>query len=232
MSAPSLAEELEACTERCRSMDAPLARRLQAFAEDVRRLSPDFADIVDRMVDRLATAKAGVGAPDVGAVMPTFVLPDEEGRLVGLTQLLERGPVVMSFHRGHWCPYCIINAEAMAKLAPQLTAAGAQMVVIVPETQKYARSLKQETGATFPILTDLDCGYALSLELAFKVPHEKQIAMTEAGFDISDFNDNSSWTLPIPATFVVGQDGRVRARFVDPDYRKRMAVEAILSALG
>jgi len=213
-------------------MDAPLGERLQSFADDVRRLDPAFADVVDRMVAHLHDVEAGARAPNVGEPFPLFVLPDERGRLVSLAGLLRSGPVVVAFHRGHWCPYCRISAEALARIDPDLKSAGAHLVIITPETQHFTRELKADASAEFPILTDLDCGYALDLGVAFKVPEEKRSAMSRAGFDISDFNDNSNWTLPIPATFVVGRDGMVKARFVDPDYRKRMDVDEIVRSVG
>jgi peroxiredoxin len=231
MTIQSFAQILEACTQRCREMDAPLADRLNALADDVRRLDPSFADIVERMVSRLQQINAGTSAPSAGDPMPLFVLPDETGRLVALAQLLERGPVVMSFHRGHWCPYCRISADALAKIEPEVRAAGAQIVAITPEVQRFTSELKSDARATFPVLTDLDSGYALELQLAIKIDEEKRVAMTRAGWEISAFQDNENWTLPIPATFVVGADGSVKARFVDPDYRKRMDVDDILAAL-
>ena len=231
MTTQSFAEILEACTQRCREMDAPLADRLNALANDVRRLDPSFAEIVDRMVSRLQQINAGTSAPSGGDPIPLFVLPDETGRLVALVQLLERGPVVMSFHRGHWCPYCRISADALARIEPEVRAAGAQIVAITPEVQRFTSELKSDARATFPVLTDLDSGYALELQLAIKIDEEKRMAMTRAGWDISAFQDNENWTLPIPATFVVGADGSVKARFVDPDYRKRMDVDDILAAL-
>jgi len=231
MTDPSLAEILEACTQRCREMDAPLGDRLSAFADDVRRLSPDFAEIVDGMVNRLARAGAGASAPSPGETMPSFVLPDENGRLVSLGELLQKGPVVVSFLRGHWCPYCRISADALSRIDPEIKAAGGHIVVITPEVQKYTRTLKRDAQAEFPILTDLDSGYALELGLAIRIDDDKRHAMTLSGWDISVFQDSDNWTLPIPATFVVGIDRIVKAKFVDPDYRKRMAIEDILSAL-
>ena len=232
MTEQSFADILEACTHRCREMSAPLAGRLSAFADDVRRLSPEFADIVDRMVTRLHNSQAGVTAPALGCPMPPFVLPDDAGHLVSLEELLTRGPVVVSFHRGHWCPYCRLNADALARIEPEVNAAGGQIVAITPELQKFTRELKADAKATFPVLTDLDSSYALELQLVIKIDDEKRQAMTQAGWDISPFQDSDGWTLPIPATFVVGRDGVVKARFVDPDYRKRMDIEAILAALG
>jgi peroxiredoxin len=228
---PSLAETLEICTQHCKEMEAPLAERLGVFASDVRQIAPQFADIVDRMVYRLKANGAGETAPAVGDVMPPFVMPDENGHLVSLEQLLESGKTVVTFHRGHWCPYCRINADALAKIEPQVKAAGGQLVIITPEIQKFSKQLRAEVGGNFPILTDLDCGYALELQLAIKINDEKRGAMTQAGWDISPFQDNDNWILPIPATFIVGEDGIVKARFVDPDYRKRMGIDELLEAL-
>jgi peroxiredoxin len=100
----------------------------------------------------------------------------------------------------------------------------------MPERQKYAMELKSNANVPFPILTDMDNGYALSLNLAIWVGAEMQKMMATRD-DISAFQGNSSWMLPIPATFVVGRDGVITARFVDPDYRKRMAIEDLLAAL-
>jgi peroxiredoxin len=231
MTDASLAESLGACAERCRKMDAPLGDRLSAFADDVRRLSPDFATIVDGMVNRLTQAGAGASAPSPGETMPSFVLPDENGRLLSLEELLQNGPLVVSFLRGHWCPYCRISAEALSDVEPQIETVGGHIAVITPEVQKYTRTLKRDVQAAFPILTDLDSGYSLELGLAIKIDDDKRHAMTLSGWDIATFQDSNAWTLPIPATFVVGVDGIVKAKFVDPDYRKRMAIEDILSAL-
>jgi peroxiredoxin len=228
---PSLREELEACTHRCQNMDAALSDRLQVMADDVRRLAPKFAEIVDSMVARLKKSGAGAGAPAIGDLMPSFVLPDENGHLVSLAQLLKSSKVVVAFHRGHWCPYCRINADTLAKIEPEVRSAGGQVVLIMPETQKYTRQLKTESGANFPILTDIDNGYALELQLAIKINDEKRIAMSSAGWDISPFQGNENWILPIPATFVIEQDGLVKGRFVDPDYRKRMDIDDLLAAL-
>jgi peroxiredoxin len=124
-----------------------------------------------------------------------------------------------------------MSADALAKIDPQVRAAGARLVLITPEVQQFTRKFKADVNASFPILTDLDSGYALELSLAIKIDDEKRVAMTQSGWDIALFQDNQSWTLPIPATFVVGSDGLVKARFVDPDYRKRMETEDLLTAL-
>jgi peroxiredoxin len=227
----SLAEELEDAFERCRSMDASLSERLQALAESVRQLSPPFAETVDRLISRLQQSDAGATAPQPGDTMPPFLLPDEQGHLVALGDLLDRGPVAVTFHRGHWCPYCRINTDALAKAQSDIAAEGGQVVAVMPDRQQFAAEFKSELQAPFPVLTDVDNGYALSLNLAIWVGEEMERFIAAAGWDVPKFQGNDSWFLPIPATFVVGRDGQVKSRFVDPDYRKRMAIEDVLAAL-
>jgi peroxiredoxin len=227
----SLAELLEESTERCRNMEAPLADRLTALANDVRAHDDEFATVVDHMVTRLKAVGAGEQAPKPGDLMPDFVLPDQSGHLVNLAGLLRDGPVVVAFHRGHWCPYCRISASALAAIEDEVRANGAALVAITPELEKFTSELAVDAKASFPILSDMDNGYALLLNLAFYVGDEKRSYMQAAGWDVSPFQGNDSWTLPIPATFVVGRDGRVKARFVDPDYRKRMEIDDLLAAV-
>ena len=163
--------------------------------------------------------------------MPPFVLPDETGRLVSLEQVLSKGPAAVVFHRGHWCPYCRISAEALAQAQGQIEEQGGQIVAIMPDREEFAAELKSEAQAPFPVLTDVDNGYALSLNLAIWVGAEMQRMIAEAGWDLPEYQGNDAWMLPIPATFVVGTDGKVKERFVDPDYRRRMAIENMLEAL-
>ena len=230
MSRP-LTEALEEAFRHCRDMEASLAERLDSFAQAVRTLSPPFADGVDRLVTRLQQSGAGQNAPHVGERMPPFHLPDETGRVISLDRLLSKGPVAVTFHRGHWCPYCRLNTKALAQAQTEIEGEGCQIVAIMPDRQQFAEKFKSESKARFPILTDMDNGYALSLNLVIWIGAEMERMISAAGRDIPSYQGNRSWMLPIPATFVVGTDGKVKARFVDPDYRKRMAIEHMIEAL-
>jgi peroxiredoxin len=231
MNSKPLSDLLEEAFVQCCDMDASLAERLQAFAEAVRRLGPNFQVAVDQLVARLREHDVGENAPKPGEPMPSFVLPDDKGQLVSLDTLLEKGPVAVTFHRGHWCPYCRINTKALAEAQDQIEAEGGHIAAIMPDQQHFTAELKAASEAPFPILTDIDNGYALSLNLAFWVGAEMQELMTGAGWDVSHSQGSNTWLLPVPATFVVGTDGEVKARFVDPDYRKRMTIEDLLAAL-
>jgi peroxiredoxin len=213
-------------------MDASLGERLATFAEAVRTRWPAFNDTAERLVMRLRESGAGEAAPKPGDLMPPFVLPDETGRLVSLEELLQRGPVAVTFHRGHWCPYCRISINALVKAHNVIVMDGGQIVAVIPERQQYATEFKTDGHIPFTVLTDMDNGYAMSLDLVFWMGEEmKNIMRQRPDRDIPKFQGNESWMLPIPATFVVGRSGRISARFVDPDYRKRMAIEDLVAAL-
>jgi peroxiredoxin len=224
-------ENLDGAFERARELDVSLGEQLRAFADSARQRRPDFAAAVDRLVERLSRYGAGDAAPRAGEPMPPFVLPDDAGHMVSLDQLLAQGPVAVTFHRGHWCPYCRININALAQAHMDLAGDGGQIVAIMPDRQKFTADLKSQSNVSFPILTDMDNGYALSLNLTIWVGAEMQKMMMQGLQDLPAFQGNSSWMLPVPATFVVGRDGCVRARFIDPDYRKPMAIADMIAAL-
>jgi peroxiredoxin len=231
MTEPKFSDLVEDCFVRCRSLEVPLADRLQALANELRRLGPHFQAAVDAFVNRLAENDAGAAAPKVGEPMPAFLLPDEKGRLVRLGDFLGEGPVALAFNRGYWCPYCRINVDALARAQEEIAAEHRQIAAIVPDRQRFAVWLKSDTKAPFPVLTDMDNGYAMTLGLAIYVGDELKRMMVSSGWNPAVSQGTDDWMLPIPATFIVGTDGIVRARFVDPDYRMRMAIEDLLAAL-
>ena len=230
MTANVTRENLEEAFKRIRGMDASLGEQLQAFAESSRQRRPEFAAAIDRLVERLRENGAGESAPQAGDVMPPFFLPDETGHLVGLDELLATGPVAVTFHRGHWCPYCRININALEQAHNAISADGGQIVAIMPDRQKFIADFKSESNVPFPILTDVDNGYALSLNLTIWVGAEMQ-QMMQGHQDLPAFQGNSAWMLPVPATFVLDRDGTIKARFVDPDYRKPVAIVDLLRAM-
>lgn len=218
--------------QRCLSMDGPLNAQLAAFAEAVADYSPDFAAAVETLVARLKKFDVGAAAPGPGDPMPPFALPDEHGHFVDLAGLLAQGPAVVIFHRGHWCPYCRINSVALARAQGRIREAGGRMVAIMPDLPPFSERFKATAGADFPVLTDIDNGYAMSMNLVFWVNQEMQQFIHGAGIEVPRYQGNDGWLLPIPATFVVGQDGCIAARHVDPDYRKRLEIEELVAAVA
>jgi peroxiredoxin len=223
------AERLKLAFQRCRDMEGTLNEHLRAYADAGREIFPAYGEAVDRLVERLGQNGGGENAPRPGEVMPPFMLPGDNGELVALSSLLAQGPVAVMFFRGHWCPYCRLNVRAVIQARDRIKAMGAQIVAIMPETQEYTEKFKADSGAPFPVLTDLDNGYALSLNLAIWLGAEIQRLLSYQ--DMARFHGNDGWILPIPAVFVVDRDGLVKARFVDPDFRRRMEIDDLLEAL-
>jgi peroxiredoxin len=229
MSTPDI--DLQTAFERCRDMDGPINARLASYAASLKTINPEFAEAVERLIVRLRANDCGEGAPGIGDAMPDFALPDDGGRIVRLDEQLSKGPTAIMFHRGHWCPYCRINLATVAKHSDDIRDAGGNVVVVTPERQEFAARFRSEAASPFPVLSDLDNGYALSLNLAIFVGRELEKMMAERGRALPHYQGNDGWLLPIPATFVVGRDGLIKARFVDPDYRTRMDLDQLIAAL-
>jgi peroxiredoxin len=213
------------------SLDAPLDERLALYLGESRKLLPELEATYDDLVARIAANETGGQVPAVGERLPAFCLTDSEGHLVGLEDPTRNGPLVISFNRGPWCDYCGLELHALSRAYPAILAAGGDVVSIVPETAEHARALQIVRGVPFRVLTDLDLGYAMSLGLVFWVGETVMRMYRDFGIDLARFQGHGGWLLPIPATLVVGQDGRLKASCIDPDFRHRMRMEDILRAL-
>jgi AhpC/TSA family protein len=135
MTTPAFANLKEAFLY-CRDMDALLSERLDAFSAASQYLSPGYQEALDRLVSRLKAYDAGQAAPKPGEPMLPLVMPDEQGHLVTLDALLAERPLAMTFHRGHWCPYCRISTRALSEAQERVAAEGANLAAIMPERQR------------------------------------------------------------------------------------------------
>lgn len=224
-----LVAALDAAVREARESPVPLGDRLDMVDARVRELSKVYADAIELFVGRLKSVGAGAYAPQVGDIMPNFMMPDQDGHMVALDQLLRDGPAVLVFYRGHWCPYCRLAMAGMAEI--QTSIAPNALVAISPERQKYTTMLRSEAGADFRFLSDVGSGYALSIGLAIWVDDAMASLIAQAGWDIPDYQGMDGWIMPIPAVFLLDTDSRVIARHVDPDYRRRMELEDVLDVL-
>lgn len=212
--------------------DAPLDEKLAAYVARSREILPEVLAAYDRVVARLEKAGAGGGAPAIGQELPVFALPDSTGQIVHLEQLLAHGHVVVSFNRGHWCPYCRLELRALMRAAGHLRQREVEIVSIIPEAGQVRDRMVAEHELPFRVLTDIDLGYTLSLGLVVAVDAEVIEIYRELGIDLPRFQGREGWFLPIPATYVVDGNRRIKAGFVNPDFRKRMTIEQIEIALG
>jgi peroxiredoxin len=169
----------------------------------------------------------------VGEPAPTFRLPSPTGAPVSLTSRLEQGPVVVSFYRGEWCPYCNTELRALQTALPRITALGACLIAISPQRPDDALSVTEKHQLAFDVLSDADQQVIRAYRLQYSFPSDlKDLYLKAFKNDISAENADGTWNLPIPATFVIDRAGVVRARHVAVDYRTRMEPDEIIAALA
>jgi peroxiredoxin len=205
---------------------------LDAFrSESMAKVPPEIRDAMVRADTALAATGIEQRAVTTGDRAPDFRLPDARGGYVRLQDLLAKGPVVVSFYRGGWCPYCNLELRALQKALPEIKRLGAEVVAISPETPDESLSTAEKDELAFAVLSDVGSDTARAYGIAFDLAEELRPIYARLGHALPDKNGDESWVLPIPATYVVDMDGKVALAFVDIDYRKRLEPAEILSAL-
>jgi peroxiredoxin len=185
-----------------------------------------------RATAELIASGAAERAAKVGDKAPAFSLKDPDGNVLSSTKLLSQGPLVVTFYRGVWCPYCNMDLQALQAALPMIEQYGASLVAISPQTQANSRRSVRENGLTFPILSDPHNDVAADFGLRFKLP-DYLIDLCRNGFrdNLAIINGDPSWTLPMPARFVIAQNGTILYAEVSPDYTRRPDPEELLPAL-
>jgi peroxiredoxin len=167
----------------------------------------------------------------VGAKAPDFTLPDAHGRPLTLSGLLAKGPAVVTFYRGGWCPFCDLQLRAYQGVLSAIHDLGAELIAISPQTPDYALSDVEKKQLTFPVLTDKGNAVARDFKLVFALSEALRKLQTHFGSVLPKFNGDESWKLPMPGTFVLDRHGIVRFASVDPNWMVRVEPAVILEAL-
>ena len=181
--------------------------------------------------DLIATGLAEQ-ATGVGDTIAPFSLPNGHGETVDVGALMERGPVVLNFYRGGWCPYCNLELKAFQERIGEIRALGAELVAISPETPDHAAATEAREKVDFEVLSDAGNAVARALGLVFTLPDDIYDIYTNTfGFDIEEYNAETTHELPFPATYVVAKGGRVLLAYIDADYTKRLDPDDVIAAL-
>lgn len=209
-----------------------LADRIAAFDAELARQAPaSLLEAVPAAIAEIVSAEAGGNAPRAGAVAPPFTLPDARGGEVSLHDQLERGPVVLAFYRGEWCPYCDLVLRAYQEVLPRIRALGASLIAISPQTPDESLTTAEKKNLAFSVLSDVGNTVARKYGLVFAVSSELDAIHKSFGIDLARSNGDASNELPVPATFIIGKDGRVAFAFVNADYRVRLEPAELLRQL-
>ena len=180
---------------------------------------------------RLAESDVTAEAVKVGNAAPEFSLADTHGRQFSLKEACLHGPIVLSFYRGGWCPFCDLELKALAEREPDIRNLGARLVAVGPELHAQNQAVTGDLKLPFPLLFDEANHVARQYGLVMQVDEAMRPLYQQWGFDLPTFNGDDSWELPLPGTFVIDTTGTVRAAYVNKDYTQRMEPNDIIAAL-
>lgn len=195
------------------------------------RMPADTKEKFDHEKERLRASGLGVQSLKVGERVADFTLRNAAGEDVQLADLLAKGPVVLSFYRGGWCPYCNIELRALQRALPEINDFGAELVAISPETPDHAQDTTEKNDLAYEVLSDTGNKVARAFGLVFTLAEKLRPVYQGYGIELPDYNGDESFELPVPATYVIGQDGVVRHAFVDPDYSLRLDPDDVVATL-
>lgn len=209
-----------------------LQQDLHAFkTEFTAKLSKEKAEIMQRADAELAATDILKKALKAGDVAPDFILPDATGRRISLYDTLKQSPVILVFYRGGWCPYCNLELRAYQRLLPEIRKSGAQLIAVSPQTPDASLSTQEKNALAYPVLSDTQNQAAKAFGILFDLPAYLSELYASFGNDLTTINEAGTWALPLPATYVIAQDGTIIKSFIETDYRVRMEPKEALSAL-
>jgi len=213
--------------------NTPLQQQIDEFiAEGASWLPAGLLQDLLSPIRQLINSGAAEQALKEGTQAPDFTLLDARGTAVTLSQLLTQGPVVMTFYRGAWCPYCHLALRAYQQTLPHMQARGASLVAISPQTPDHSRALAEKLELTFALLSDRGNQVARQFGLVFTLDEAVRGAHKQVCADLPRFNGTESWELPMAGTFLVDQLGIVRLAFVHPDFTRRLDPSVIIARLN
>lgn len=209
-----------------------LQHDLDAFkAEFVGKVPAHVQHAMARADEALLQAFADRPRLGIGDALPDLTLPNALAAPVRLKDMLETGPLIISFYRGGWCPYCNLELRAFQSRIDDIKAAGGNLVAISPQTPDASLTTAEKNDLSFEVLSDQESAAASAFGIVFDLSAELQALYTELGHPLPDFNGDPSWRLPVPATYVVRPEGQIILSFVDTDYRRRLEPDDAIAAL-
>ncbi|MCU1286677.1 MAG: hypothetical protein JWO13_3027 [Acidobacteriales bacterium] len=206
-------------------------RLMEIKAGIAQYVRPESQAINERGVAELeASGMVGRILP-VGAKAPEFTLPDQNGKMFSSAEVLAKGPLVIDFYRGRWCPFCVTELETYRDLYAEIRDTGATLVAISPQLVRHSAFTADQHKLRFPVLSDEGNKVARQFGLVYRVPEYQEQLFRSVFINLPKTNGDESWELPLPATYVIDRDGTVLYAKVFADYTQRPEVEEALGVL-
>ena len=193
---------------------------------------PEIQAIHQRVVDELKASDIAHRTLQPGSKAPQFELSDHNGNPVRSADLITNGTLVICFIRGRWCPFCVGQLEAMNAIYPEMQKSGATLVAISPQTVHQSSLMADQHKLRFSLLNDAGNRVAERFGLRYRVPEYQQEIYRRVFINLPFVNGDDSWTLPIPATYILDRDHNIRYSAADPDYTSRPEPAGILQFLA
>ncbi|MGL4850252.1 MAG: peroxiredoxin-like family protein [Clostridium sp.] len=209
-----------------------LSDELSRLAQNANQTLPtEIKTLFKDSIDEVKASNIEQTALSTGDMAPDFTLSNANGDTVSLSAFLEKGPVVITFYRGGWCPYCNLELKAYRDALKDITNLNANLIAISPELPDNSLSTIEKNNLNFEVLSDIDNKVAKKFGLVFKVNDALAKVYKERGFDLKQNQGNELNELPMPGTYVIDTTGKIVLSFVNSDYKKRLDIDVVLNKL-
>ena len=209
-----------------------LKKEIEKLKEELSSKTTDEAKkVMLDAADKLLDLEIRENALKVGDQIPEFELKNAVGKKIMIYELLSKGPLVITFYRGSWCPYCNLELRAYQEILPQIKERRAYLVAISPESPDKSLTFSEKLELDYEILSDINNDVARKLGIVFKLDNSLIDLYKSMGIDLMEFQGNNNGELAIPATYVVDLDGTVVLAYVNTDYTQRFEPEDVLELL-
>ena len=209
-----------------------LAKQIEQFNNELATQVPqEVLEAFGKSIEDLQKKNIEEKSIKLGEIMPEFLLPNVKNEIINSNEILKNGKMIIAFYRGSWCPYCNLELKMLQDHLPKIKDKKAMLVAISPQSPDNSLTVVEKHNLTFEVLTDTDNLFAKQLGISFELQDFVLPYYQALGIDLMHFNKNNDNSLPVPAVFVIDQNGKIIYKFVDANYMNRIDIDELLQTL-
>ena len=212
-------------------MKTEMRRKYNEYIQKFKEATPDEIQTkMKKAIDELESSEDGEGLSK-GEKAPNFNLTDARGERVELYEQLKQGPVVLTFYRGGWCPYCNMELRAYQQIVDEIYGEGAKLIAISPQTPDHSLTTQEKNELEYHVLSDVGNEVANQYNLVYELPDYLVDVYKDKGLQVNEHNRDNTWTLPVSATYIIAEDGKIVYEYTKKDYKDRAEPSEVLEEL-